>query len=341
MMNNGKSPAENQRSSSNRALEVGRRIIRHENAVLGLILLVLALALGIMTKGLSISRGNISNVLLQSSSRGIAAVGQLFVILTSGIDVSIGGAALLSAVFMSVLLTSFPENILGFVAPLYMAIPLMLLLGSAVGLTNGLFISSLGIPALITTLAMWQITTGGAFVVTRGKTIFGLPEHVDYFGQDYIGGIPVAVVMFIVIAVIAYFVLQHTTYGRSIYAVGGGPQSAWLSGLNVRKITLSVYVVSSFLAAISGLILMSRTGIASMNTAKGLELDSIAGAVIGGVSLMGGRGSLIGVVLGVIILGVINNGMNILAIDPVFQGLVKGWIIISAVAIDVRRRRGG
>ena len=140
------------------------------------------------------------------------------------------------------------------------------------------------------------------------------------------------------VAVIAYFVLNHTTYGRSIYATGGNPVSAWLSGIKVRNILFSVYVISGFLASLAGVIMTSRVMSASLDSLKGLEMDSIAAVVIGGISLMGGKGTLVGVVLGVLILGVINNGMSVLGADPAFQGIVKGIIIIAAVTIDYVRR---
>ena len=138
---------------------------------------------------------------------------------------------------------------------------------------------------------------------------------------------------------VAYFVLTHTSYGRSVYAVGGNPLSAWLSGINVKRILFSVYAISGFLAAFAGLIAIARVMGASMTVMGGLELDTIAAVVIGGVSLMGGRGNIIGAVIGAIIIGVINNGLNIMGVGAGIQSLVKGLIIFTAVAVDMQRRR--
>ncbi|MBA7691480.1 Ribose import permease protein RbsC [subsurface metagenome] len=137
----------------------------------------------------------------------------------------------------------------------------------------------------------------------------------------------------------AYFILNHTIFGRSVYAVGGNPISAWLSGINVKNVLFLVLVISGLLGALAGLVIMSRTMVAGMLTGRGLELDAIAAVLIGGVSLAGGRGNLIGVVIGALIIGVINNGMNIIAVGPAYDDLVKGGIILAAVAVDVRRRR--
>jgi ribose/xylose/arabinose/galactoside ABC-type transport system permease subunit len=219
------------------------------------------------------------------------------------------------------------------------AVLIMLLAGLGLGTGNGLAVSRIGMPSLIVTLAMWQITQGGAFRVSAGQSIHTLPESLSFWGQGIIAGVPVPVILFTVVAVISYFVLNHTTYGRSIYAVGGNPVSAWLTGINVKKILLSVYMISGFLAGLAAVIISGRIMSASMQTLRGLELDAIAATVIGGISLAGGRGSIIGAVIGVIIIGVINNGMSILGAGPDAQWIVKGVIIFVAVMIDFLRRR--
>jgi ribose transport system permease protein len=221
----------------------------------------------------------------------------------------------------------------------YAAVAAMLFLGLGIGIFNGWAVSRLRMPALIVTLAIWQMCRGGAYQMTRGWTILELPRSLTFFGQANITGVPVAVIIFIAVIAVSYLTLNHTSYGRSIYAVGGNPSSAWLSGLKVPNLILSVYGISGILAALAGLITLSRSMAGSMNTAMGLELDSIAAVVIGGVSLSGGRGNMIGVLLGVLTLGVINNGMNVYGLDPSLQNLVKGAIIFSAVAVDIFRRR--
>jgi ribose/xylose/arabinose/galactoside ABC-type transport system permease subunit len=272
---------------------------------------------------------------LQSSTRGIAGIGQLFVLLTGGIDLSVGGLAILTAIVGARLMT-------GTTAFPYGPIALMLVLGIVVGTVNGTLVSRVGMPPLIVTLGMWQITKGFGYLISGGLSIRNLPEQVSFFGAGHIAGVPVPVIIFIAVAATAYFVLYYTTFGRRVYAVGGNPASAWLSGINVSNIQFSVYILSGFLASLAGFILMARAMTGSLSMVAGLELDSIAGVTIGGVSLAGGRGSLIGAVIGVIILGVISNGMNVYGLDPNLQDIVKGVIIIAAVAVDsIRRKRGG
>lgn len=304
---------------------------------------VLAGLIGVMsviTRGLTSSRVNMVNVLIQSSTRGIAAVGQSFVILTSGIDISIGGVGLSTAILGSVLMTTDMRlNIINYAVLLPVAVLAMLMLGAGWGALNGLIVSRIGVPPLIVTLGVWQIATGLAFQLCGGYTIYGLPRSLAFFGQSTIAGLPVPIIIFITVSVVAYFVLNHTTYGRFIYAVGGNPISAQLCGIKVRNILFSVYIISGFLAGLAALVMTGRVVTASMASVGGLELDSIAAAVVGGISLMGGRGSVIGVVLGAIIIGVLNNALSILGANPAIQGAAKGGVIIGAVAFDYLRRR--
>ena len=323
------------------AKDIARRFFRHENAVLAAILVIIIAALAVISKGRTVTVGNLSNIWLQSSIRGIAAAGELFVILVGGIDISVGGIALLSGVLgASFMTTELTRNVLGTALPLNVGLLAMLLIGLSVGVINGSLVSRLGVPALITTLGMWAVTKGGAFLVCRGAAIYKLPEGLAFFGQGRIASVPVATIIFIGVAAVAYFVLNHTTFGRSVYAVGGNPVSAWLSGIKVPNIHLAVFSISGFLAGLASIVFISRAASASYATALGLELDAITAVFLGGVSIVGGRGTLVGVVLGVMILGVINNGMNVLVVAPAFQNMIKGWILIIAVAVDMWRRRG-
>jgi inositol transport system permease protein len=321
--------------------ERARSLLRHENSALFIVLLALIFGIGGMTRGGSLGLTNASNVLLQSSIRGIAAIGQAFVILTAGIDVSVGGNALFCSVLGGALLTSSARNIIGHPLPLALGILIVIVAGLGWGTVNSALVSRVGIPALIATLGMWQITDGAAFEIIQGFSIGDLPEHLAWWGQGTVGPVPVPVIIYVVVAIVAYYVLNYTTYGRSIYATGGNPVSAWLSGINVKRVLFSVYAISGFLAGLAAFIQLGRVMSASMMGLEGLEIDSIAAVTIGGVSLFGGRGNLIGVILGTLIIGTVNNGLSVLKAAPAAIRIVKGAIIILAVAIDtVRRRRG-
>jgi len=325
------------------AKDIAKRVFRYENTVLSLVLIGLVGVLGVLTGGKAVSVSNLRNVLVQSSARGMASIGQAFVILTAGIDLTPTGLALLSTCVGGWLISggSFGALAKGPEWPLPLGLLVVVLIGLGVGAVNGSLVSRVGMPALIVTLGMWQITRGAALRVTQGWDISGLPEGLAFLGQGNIAGVPVPVIIFFVSIAIAYFVLNHTSFGRSVYAVGGNPVSAWLSGVNVKNTQFIVYVISGFTATLAGIILTARAMTASLFVASNLELDSIASVVIGGVSLFGGRGSLIGVLIGVMIIGVINNGLNLLGVPHGMTDMVRGGVIVIAVAIDVLRRRRG
>jgi len=323
-----------------RAQEIAKRIFRHENAILGFVLAGIIGMMGGITGGKSLSTTNMMNILLQSSMRGVSSMGQAFVIFTAGIDLSVEGVVLMSAILGATLMTKAPDlSIVSHPWPFFVGVPIMLLMGTAWGVVNGSLVSRIGIPPLIATLGIWQITNGLGFYLCKGYTISQQPDALFFLGAGRIAGVPVPVIIFIVVAVISYLVLNHTTYGRAIYAVGGNPTSAWLSGINVKNILFSVYAVSGFLTSLAGVIGTARNMAVSMLTLQGLLLDTIASVCIGGVSLAGGKGNVIGAVIGVMIIGVINNGMSILGAGPEVMGLSKGTIIITAVVIDYWRRR--
>jgi len=186
---------------------------------------------------------------------------------------------------------------------------------------------------------MWQIAHGSGFMITGGFTIPHLIRPLAFFGQGFIYGFPVAGIIWIVVGVIAYFVLHYTSYARAVYATGSNPVSAWLSGVNVRNTQLSVYIISGFTAALGSLVRVSRVMSVSYASFEALELQTIASSVIGGVSLFGGKGTVIGVVLGALLISVIINGMTIMRADPFLESLVLGVIVIVAVGIDYWRGR--
>lgn len=334
--------AEKPKPFSDTVKDIAKRFFRHENSILFIVLVALIGGMGGVTHGKSIATVNMRNVLIQSSTRGVAAIGQAFVILTAGIDISVEGAGLSAAVLGSVLMTTDMRlNVINHAVSIPVGLLAMVMLGAGWGLINGLLVSRIGMPPLIVTLGMWQIATGFAFRICRGFTIYGLPAGLAFFGQSTIAGLPVPIIIFIAVAVVSYFVLSYTSYGRSVYAVGGNPISAWLCGISVRNVRFSVYIISGFLAGLAAIIMTGRAVSASMASLGGLALDSIAAATVGGVSLAGGAGNIIGVVIGTLIIGVLNNALSILGASPAMVGIVRGVVIITAVAVDFVRRRKG
>ena len=325
------------RSLSSVLKENCMKAVRSEHFPLIAILIVLIAGFATMTDGKSLHTDNLLNILLQSSMVGVVSVGQALVLITAGIDLSVGGTAVLVACIGASLLSTEP-SFLGSI-PLAAGLVLMLLAGAGFGAINGVLVSRLRLAPLIVTLATWQIANGTAFVVSHGGDTIRAPGAVAFIAHQSIGGVPIPAFIFIAFIVLGYSILRHTTFGHSIYAVGGNEATAWLSGIRVSTVRFWVYVISGLCAAVAAMVQMSRVMAASPNVITGLELDSIAAVVIGGVSLFGGKGSIIGVLVGVLILGVINNGMNMARLNIFMQYMVKGGIILVAVAIDAWRRR--
>jgi len=341
---------ERPKSFIDRAKDIARRVIRHENAALGIVLAAIIAGMAFATGGKSIRIANMKMVLVEGSSMGVSSIGQMFVLLTAGIDLSIAGMAFATSALGSAMMTTkMFLNILGYVAPIWVGIPAMLALGAGLGAISGGFVSRIGVPAFIATLGMWQIAHGIGFLITGGFTIHHMVDPLRFFGQGWVAqtlipgrpaGFPVAGIIWILVAVVAYFVLHYTNYGRAVYATGGNPVMAWLSGINVKATRLSVFIISGCLATLGGLIRTSRVMSVSFASFNMLELQSIAAAVVGGVSLFGGRGTVVGVVLGGLIIAVIMNGTSILGADPFIESTVLGVLIIAAIAIDAWRRGG-
>lgn len=317
------------------ARQAARRVLAYENTVLGIVLVSIIAIVGGVSRGATLTTRTMGDVLVQSSVRGVTAVGQAFCILTANFDLSVSGVGVMAMMLGSSMMTTQWQNILGYPASPFMAIPAMLVVGLAWGALNGILVSRLGIPSLMATFGVWQIGYGAAFFITRGTAIMELPESFHPYGE-----LPLAPIIFFVVAGVAYFVLTYTGFGRRVYAAGGNPVSAYLSGVNVRNMHLAVFMISGLLAALAGALMTSRGMAGSIEGLRGLEMDSIAAVAIGGVSLFGGRGNMIGVVLGSLIIGVANNAISALEMGHGFRYLVKGIIIISAVAADILRRRG-
>jgi ribose transport system permease protein len=274
--------------------------------------------------------GNLSNIALQTSINALLAIGMTFVILTSGIDLSVGATLALSGAVTAGLLTHgfspWAASIIG------------LLIGVVAGLFNGILVGYGKLAAFIVTLGTMTLFRGFTEIYTHGTPIFGLPVSFMNLGTGTTAGIPNPVWIMVIAIVIGWIFLNRMTAGRKIYAVGGNEDAAFLAGVPVKRYLVLVYIISGFLAALAGIILTSRLGSAEPTAGTGYELDAITAVVLGGTSLMGGEGTLIGTIFGALILGVINNGLNLLNVNAFYQDAVKGVIILIAIMLD--RKKG-
>ncbi|EEH96972.1 ribose ABC transporter permease [Clostridium tertium] len=278
-----------------------------------------------------LSLSNITNVFTQVSVNAIIAVGMTFVILTGGIDLSVGSTLAISGALSASIIKS--------TGSVTLAIIVAALVGIAIGLVNGLLISKGKLQAFIATLATMTIFRGATLVFTNGTPISKLPEKFVNIGNGKIGFMPIPVIITVIVSIIAIYVLSQTRFGRYLYALGGNEDSARLSGINTDKIKTLVYVVSGFASSIAGVIITSRIASASPNAGTSFELDAIAAVVIGGTSLAGGEGKITGTLIGALIIGVLNNGLNLMNVSPFYQSIVKGLVILIAVLLDKKSRK--
>jgi len=276
---------------------------------------------------------NLLNVLRQVALYGILGVGMTFVILTRGIDLSVGSIVAFSGVLGATLMEQ------GFPIPATVACSLAA--GTVMGVVNGLGVAYWRIPAFIMTLGSMVMIRGFGLMLADGGTVNPGKAADNFFwlGGGYLLGIPTPIYVFSLVCLIAYGVLSHTTFGRAIFAVGSNDEAARLSGINVPLTTFAVYAICGFLAALSGLIFLSRLSVGDPNSGLGLELEAITIAVIGGTSLFGGEGGVSGTIGGAMVLAIIANVLNLAGVSPFSQQVVKGAIIILAVLLETGRKR--
>ncbi len=309
-----------------------RRLSRLRASALIWVLVVMCIAAAIISPAF-LNPFNVINVMRQIALFGIVSVGMTFVILTAGIDLSVGSIVAVAAVVSALLLDAGTP------------IPLVILVGLAVGMAmgaiNGSGITIGGIPPFIMTLGMMVMGRGLAMTISGGHPIHFREEAESFawLGQGHFLHIPVPVWIFVFVVVAAVFVLRFTAFGRNVYAVGSNPEAARLSGIDVRLTVFLVYVISGFLSALTALIFVSRLTVGEPVAGVGLELEAIAITVIGGTSLFGGEGSIVGTVLGAAIIAVLANVLNLFGVSPFTQQIVKGAIIVAAVLLEAQRRR--
>ncbi|WHX40330.1 ribose ABC transporter permease [Mesobacillus sp. AQ2] len=293
-------------------------------------LFLIAIILSVMSADF-LTVNNIFNVLRQVSINALIAFGMTFVILTGGIDLSVGSILALSSALTAGMLAGGTDPIL--------ALLIGLMAGAAMGAINGLIITKGKVAPFIATLATMTIYRGFTLVYTEGRPITGLSDAVSFqmLGKGYFLGIPFPVITMLITYAILYFLLKKTTFGRGVYAIGGNEEASLLSGLRVDRIKIGVYSLTGLLAALAGTTLTSRLNSAQPTAGVSYELDAIAAVVLGGTSLSGGRGWIFGTLVGALIIGVLNNGLNLLNVSSFYQQVVKGGVILLAVLLDRKK----
>ncbi len=276
---------------------------------------------------------NLFNIILASATVGILAIGATFVITAAGIDLSLGSVLGLASVTGAALVVTlgwpWPFAILGALGA-----------GAAAGAVNGVIVTHGKVPAFIVTLGMLGIARGLALIISSGRGIYGLPEEILFLGQARPWGVPTPVFILIAVALVAHYILAHTPFGHHTLALGDNENAAQATGVNVRRQRLLLYTISGLMAGIAGLIFTARVNTGDPTAGLNYELLAITAAIIGGTNLFGGRGSILGTMIGALIMGVLQNGLNLMAVQAYYQQMAIGAVLIAAVWLDqVRSRR--
>ncbi|HHX4053173.1 MAG: ABC transporter permease [Burkholderia contaminans] len=278
-----------------------------------------------------LSAANLENVLRQVSINAIIAVGMTCVILTGGIDLSVGSVMALSGTLAAGLMVAGVNAVA--------ALAIGIAVGLGFGFLNGVFVAFAGMPPIIVTLATMGIARGLALIYTGGYPIDGLPDWVAFFGSGKVFGIQAPVLIMLVVYAIAWLLLDRMPFGRYVYAIGGNEQATRLTGVRVARVKLIVYTLAGLTSALAAIVLTGRLMSGQPNAGVGFELDAIAAVVMGGTSISGGRGAILGTLVGALLLGVLNNGLNMIGVNPYVQNVIKGGIILLAIYISRERSR--
>ncbi|MGR8964290.1 ABC transporter permease [Rhizobium leguminosarum] len=298
-----------------------------------LVALIALMAVLSLTADNFLSTYNLSVVTRQAAFVGLVALGQTLVLLVGGIDLSVGAAAGLSAIAGSLMLTMFGVN------P-YLVVPLTMLFGMCLGFINGFFIAGLRLNPFIVTLATWEIFAGMTMVITKGYPIRPLGETFGYFGKGEILSVPIPVLLFILSGIFLIWLLTQTKFGRNIFAVGGNRDAAVLVGIRAKFIEFMVFGMAGMFAALAGILFASRMDAGQPSVGEGWLMGAITAAILGGTSLRGGQGSIIGTMLGALLLTVLANGTVLLNVSGFWQRVIVGCVVLIAVLVDLFRRKG-
>ena len=306
------------------------KIIYKKYAILG-VLFILVTFFSISTNAF-LTTGNLLNVARQVSMLGISAVGMTCVIMTSGIDLSVGSVMAIVNIIGALLMTQFG-------LPILPTVLITLAIAAAIGFVNGIMVAYVRVPALITTLAMMTLLRGLAYVLCGGMPVWGLPDSFRKLGQGHLGPIPIPVIIMIATFAVGWVFLNRTRVGRYIYGLGGNREAVRLAGVRTARVETMVFVISSLLTGLAGLIMLSRINTGQPKIGTGFEMDVITAVVLGGVSIMGGSGSIFGVLVGVLIIGILSNGMILLDVSEYYQQITKGLVLLLAVTFDTLAKR--
>lgn len=318
------------------ASRVKNGIVKYFKDNIGIIIALIAMCIFMVvyptTRTTFMTPKNLFNILRQNASNMFLATGMTMVIILGGIDLSVGSVIALSGVVAAGCVVNFglPEAV-GFIAAIAV--------GAAVGLFNGFIICKTDIPPFIVTLASMNITKGIALVLTGGAPIRCMTDAFKFPGAGYVGPVPTPVILMFIIFIFAALMINKTQLGRHIYAVGGNVQAAKFSGISVQKVKFIVYAYTGVMAGIAGVVIASRLYSGQPTAGDGAEMDAIASVVVGGTSMSGGSGRIGGTLIGVLIIGVLNNGLNLMGVDSNFQYIVKGLVILLAVYVDFLRNK--
>lgn len=307
-------------------LFLSKRDVLLKRGMVFILLIVLIAFFAIMANNF-LSLGNITNLLRQTSVIGIMSVGFAFIMIAGGLDLSVGAAIAMVGCIAAILMARFGLD---------MWISCILGVGVAVAISsiNAAFILATKMPAFIGTLAMMQILQGLAYMTTGATPVYGLPEEIKFIGQGYVWFIPVPVIIMVACFLVGGFILNKTFFGRYLYAVGSNAEAARLSGLKVKKIQFMSYVVGGVFTGIAGIVMMSRIFSGQPKAGIGYELDVITACVVGGIAFAGGKGSISGLVLGVLVMGVLSNGLGVMGVDSYTQLVFKGAVLALVVGLD-------
>jgi ribose transport system permease protein len=275
--------------------------------------------------------GNLRTLIRQISFAGISAVGLMFVMISGGIDLSIGSQIVFGNVLLAIMMVDWK-------LPPAVAIPLILLVGTGLGAINGFLCIKLNIHPLIITLGTAAIFKGMGYIINQSRNIMGFPDSFRWFGQGYVWGIPVPVIVMIIVALIGAFILTKTYFGRQIFALGGNEEAARLAGVNINRMKVLLFMICGFVSSITTVLLLSRVFAGQTITGQGLEFDCLTAALLGGVSFKGGEGNVFGLMVGMLIIGVLNNAMQLATFPDFSQTVVKGSVLLIAVAFDVYQK---